>query len=237
MSGKDYKKLYQAQDKILNALKSVLSNFYLTGGTALGRFFLNHRFSEDLDFFINKDELFSSKIREIEKTINKNFSIQIEESFIYDDFARFYIKVEHVLLKTEFINDVQYRCGEPISYLFGLIDTPLNILTNKLTAIVSREEPKDVFDIYTMATHYQFNWMEIFNESKKKAIINEIDVSQRIFEFPVKWFEEVNWLFKSPDLKKIKKGLQTIANDFIAGSDNSLSKKGSIKIEDAVLVI
>ncbi|MCD4795127.1 MAG: nucleotidyl transferase AbiEii/AbiGii toxin family protein [Bacteroidales bacterium] len=28
--------------------------FYLTGGTALVRFYLNHRYSEDLDFFVNK---------------------------------------------------------------------------------------------------------------------------------------------------------------------------------------
>lgn len=38
MSEKDYRKLYQVQDKILVALKPVFGSFYLTGGTALGRF-------------------------------------------------------------------------------------------------------------------------------------------------------------------------------------------------------
>jgi predicted nucleotidyltransferase component of viral defense system len=27
--------------------------FYLTGGTALSRAYLNHRYSDDLDFFVN----------------------------------------------------------------------------------------------------------------------------------------------------------------------------------------
>ena len=36
MSGKDYRKLYRTQDKILLALKAVLSPFYLTGGICFG---------------------------------------------------------------------------------------------------------------------------------------------------------------------------------------------------------
>ena len=62
MSGKDYKKLYQIQNKVFKSLKPVLAGFYLTGGTALGRYYLNHRFSEDIDFFINADPGFKDKL-------------------------------------------------------------------------------------------------------------------------------------------------------------------------------
>jgi len=65
MSEKDYRKLYQTQDKVLHSLKGGLSSFYLTGGTALGRFYLNHRFSEDLDFFLNNSDAFPHTVREI----------------------------------------------------------------------------------------------------------------------------------------------------------------------------
>ena len=32
--------------------------FYLTGGTALSRYYFNHRFSADLDLFVNNDRQF-----------------------------------------------------------------------------------------------------------------------------------------------------------------------------------
>ena len=109
MLEKDYKKLYQTQDKILLALKPVLSSFYLTGGTALGRFYLGHRFSEDLDFFINKSDTFHSTIKNIEKVLINKFSVLNAQSIVYDDFVRYYIEDDNRVLKIEFINDVAYR--------------------------------------------------------------------------------------------------------------------------------
>ncbi|MCZ7666433.1 MAG: nucleotidyl transferase AbiEii/AbiGii toxin family protein [Chloroflexi bacterium] len=35
---------------------SLGDNFYLTGGTALAAFYLQHRFSEDLDFFYGRSQ-------------------------------------------------------------------------------------------------------------------------------------------------------------------------------------
>ena len=92
------------------------------------------------------------------------------------------------MLKIEFVNDIAYRCGVPNIYKYGYIDTPLNILTNKLTAIAGRDEPKDIYDIYTLSQHYMFNWLQVFSEAKNKAIINEIDVEKRIKSFPVLLF-------------------------------------------------
>lgn len=235
MSGKDYRKLYQAQDKILLALKQVLSPFYLTGGTALGRFYLNHRFSEDLDFFLNKSDTFHSSIKNIEKVLISKFQVLKSESIVYDDFVRYYIEDEEIVLKIEFVNDIAYRCGVPNLYRYGFIDTPLNILTNKLTAIVGRNEPKDVFDICTLAQHYKFNWLKIFEEVKNKAIINEIDVEQRIKSFPVLLFQEVDWHILPVDIDSVNKAIQTIANDFFLGSDNSLGINNPA-IEDAVVI-
>jgi hypothetical protein len=53
-SKKDYNKLYLLQDKFLSWWVTLGLPFYLTDGTALGRFYLNHRLSEGLDFFINE---------------------------------------------------------------------------------------------------------------------------------------------------------------------------------------
>ena len=235
MLEKDYRKLYQTQDKILLALTPVLASFYLTGGTALGRFYLNHRYSEDLDFFLNKSDTFHSSIKNIEKVLISKFSVLKHESIVYDDFVRYYIEDEEMVFKTEFVNDIAYRCGVPNIYKYGFIDTPLNILTNKLTAIVGRDEPKDIFDIYALAQHYMFNWLEVFGEAKNKAIINEIEVEQRIKSFPVLLFQKVDWHILPIDIDPVNKAIQTLANDFFLGSDNSLGTNKPA-IEDAMVI-
>lgn len=235
MSKKDYRKLYRIQDRILPALKPVLSSFYLTGGTALGRFYLNHRYSEDLDFFLNKSDDFNPLIRDIEKVLSDNFSLLKSQSIIYDDFVRYYVEDGEEILKVEFVNDISYRCGMPVQYRFGFIDTPLNILTNKLTAVVSRDEPKDVFDICMISQNYRFNWMKVFGEARNKAVINEIEVEQRIRSFPVLLLQEVDWHISPVDMNLFSNVVQTIADDLLLGSDNSLGKNKP-RIEHAVPV-
>ena len=49
----DWEKLYTLQDWVLAQFRAVKHNFYLTGGTALSRGYFQHRYSEDLDFFLN----------------------------------------------------------------------------------------------------------------------------------------------------------------------------------------
>jgi predicted nucleotidyltransferase component of viral defense system len=49
----DWQALYALPDVALACLSPVEHQFDLTGGTALGRGYDGHRFSEDLDFFVN----------------------------------------------------------------------------------------------------------------------------------------------------------------------------------------
>jgi len=101
-------------------------------------------------------------------------------------------------------------------------DTPLNILSNKLTAIIGRDEPKDIFDIIHLSLNYSFNWPDVFDHAKQKAVINELDVEQRLISFPVEWFENVNWLNTALDFNLYSKILRQIADDFLLGKQNSL---------------
>jgi hypothetical protein len=107
-------------------------------------------------------------------------------------------------------------------YKYGFIDTPLNILSNKLTALVGREEPKDIFDIIHISTNYSFNWMDVFYHAKQKATINELDVEQRLASFPVEWLLNVNWLTTPINIEKYRSILNIIADDFLLGKANSL---------------
>ncbi|MBN1115258.1 MAG: nucleotidyl transferase AbiEii/AbiGii toxin family protein [Oligoflexia bacterium] len=231
-----YTQLYKIQDRVLAALKPVLSGFYLTGGTALGRFYLDHRLSEDLDFFVNQSGSFKKDINKILKELQNKFDVSKSESVIYDDFAKFYINDDKAFLKIEFVNDVEYHSGKLNKYKFGLVDTPLNILANKVTALSGRDEPKDIFDIYYISLSYHFNWVDILDEAKKKAIFNEIDISQKINSFPVEMFDNVDWLHNTFNHREISNALKVIAGDIIRGDNNSLADADKRKIQDAVLL-
>ena len=49
------------------------TQFYLTGGTAISRGYFNHRYSDDLDFFMNANNNF---LNELKKSVNE-ISIQL----------------------------------------------------------------------------------------------------------------------------------------------------------------
>jgi len=232
MLKKDYTKLYQLQDKFLNFWQTIKTPFYLTGGTALGRFYLEHRYSEDLDFFVNNDDDYKKHINTIYQAISKVFSFDVENNLFYDDFTRLFITDNNISVKLEFVNDIPYRTDITNSIFFGKIDTPINILSNKLSALINRDEPKDIFDIIHISLNYNFNWSKIFIEVKHKEIINEIAVEQKINSFPVALFDNVDWFIKKPDNAIFSGYIKQISDDFITGSDNSICKT-NVRIEDA----
>ena len=83
-----------------------------------------------------------------------------------------------------------------------------------------------------MAQHYKFNWLSVFGEAKNKAIINEIEVEQRIKSFPVLFFQKADWHILPFDISDAGKAMQILANDFLLGSDNSLGRN-QLPIEKA----
>lgn len=57
--------LYPFQDLVLKLIMKVDDAFYLTGGTALGRHYLKHRYSDDLDLLKKKLSLFFLSVKKI----------------------------------------------------------------------------------------------------------------------------------------------------------------------------
>lgn len=222
LSTDDYKKLYQLQDKFLTWWHTLGFPFYLTGGTALGRFYLNHRYSEDLDFFCNSNPEYQSNIAVLKNRIAAEFSVDLQQSLFTEDFTRLFVEKDNLFLKIELVNDVEYYPGKPAPYIFGFIDTPLNILSNKLTAIAGRDEPKDIYDILILSLNYSFSWPEIFYHSKQKSVVNEIDIADRLFSFPIEWMKNVRWLNGPVDFPEMQKNVRKIAEDFLLGKENSL---------------
>jgi len=147
------------------------------------------------------------------------------------DYIRIWVPGEEDL-KIEMVNDVAERWGSPIYTGTIPVDTVGNILANKLTAIVSRDEPKDVFDLVSIALNFSFNWGDVFVYAMQKAIIAETDLLMRIAAFPVELFKGKQWLKDPVDLPAFKEKLKRLTDDFLLAKDNSLGA-GKIPIDNA----
>lgn len=217
-----YRELYKFQDLVLLELSKLNLSFYLTGGTALGRFYLHHRWSDDLDFFTNSSPEFSLEIKEVNQKILSRFDRDSNSEIVSEDFYRTFLHHGSLTLKLEFVNDVAHYTGDVHSIRGIRVDNLKNILCNKLTALLGRDEPKDVFDILFISLNYSFNWKEIFAESKEKSLMNEIDIIQRLSSFPIEFFDQVKWRHDQITMTDFRHWIEVITNDFTFAANNSL---------------
>ena len=116
-------------------------------------------------------------------------------------------------LQVDFINDRVYRYGEPVVLENGfIIDNIKNILSNKLNAIIDRDEEKDIFDIYLISKFYDFEWLEILDIAHKKASFSHEDLVVRLKSFPVELIKNINVIDKY-FLKNFEKEFKSIIEE------------------------
>lgn len=222
--------LYPLQDGVMSIINKLNTPFFLTGGTALSRQYTNHRFSDDLDLFVNSD---ASYHEWVEKIFQELFNNEVNSGIIIDrssiqrlkDFSQLFVSMKdkpEAQLKIELVNDVAAHFGDfEFHRSLGKIDSWRNILSNKLAALF-RFEPKDISDIWSLARLKKFSWKEIVREAKMKEAGIEPDVLYTVMRsFPVEQLDLVKWVVK-PDYVILRKELEMIANDIFYGSENSL---------------
>jgi len=192
MDSLDYNELYDLQDKVLDVVFETERIFYLTGGTCLSRFYYEKRYSDDLDFFTHSNIEFNRGIREIKIALSRKFTLV--EEVTSKDFIR--LKVEN-LLQIDFVNDRVMRY-ESLVYLDNgyIIDNCKNIMANKITAVMGRDNPKDIFDIYLLDRFMDFEFKEIVDVAHEKAGFTNDDLIIRLKSFPL-------FLLKSIVLKEL----------------------------------
>lgn len=202
--------------------------FYLTGGTALSRVYLNHRYSDDLDFFVNGSDKFKSQVDTIVKSLT---GIKLKPEIIQADegFVRMNIREEQIMLKLDFVNDVPFRREAPVlTELYRFTDTPLNILSNKVTAL-PRLEAKDVADIVCISLKYSFNWKSVISEAAEKDMwVNPPETARILDEFPVERLTVLNWIDQAPDPLWFGSRLRIIIKDILQGNNNTLYREERI---------
>jgi len=204
--------LYPLQDNVLKIIDALKTPFYLTGGTALSRCYLHHRYSDDLDFFVNNEPNFLNFIDSILAGLKQKYAIEI----VMKSNTYVSIRVEN-LLKIDFINDVAFRYGDvEKKTLFSRVDNLENILSNKVSALISRDEAKDVVDIVFISKKINIHWKKIFSDVDSKAVgISPIDVAKRLTEFPVEMIKLIKWNSKEPEMKLFEADIDAICDSML----------------------
>lgn len=230
-SGEFYlKSLYPFQDGILNIVRELKLPFYLTGGTALSRGYFGHRYSDDLDLFVNNNKHFNQYVESFYKELlareeTEFFKIDKQKVRRTENFAQFFLSKAGTELKIDLVNDIATHYGMLLDdEKLGKIDSLRNILSNKLSALF-RYEIKDIVDIWAICRNLKCNFVEIIQEAKsKEAGVDPVAIYEVLNSFPVDKLELIKWT-DTPDSMTFEKEIQQIAEDIFYGKENSLATK------------
>lgn len=193
-------RFYPLQDRVLRVIRSVDSGFYLTGGTAASRGYLNHRYSDDLDFFVNDDERFHLWLERMIIALSHQQQWLCQVLLKEERFARLNLVAGDMALKLEWVNDVPARVGDIVDHpALGRLDSPENILANKITALLDREEPKDLVDIWGFCCRMNLSIKEaIENADSKAAGIFPADIARLLCSATPEDWSAIRWVDAPP---------------------------------------
>lgn len=164
------RRLYPLQDLALARITALGTELYLTGGTAASRGYLQHRFSDDLDLFANDDDRFALWSQRVIEGLMMGPEWTLDVAHRGERFVRLNVVAGDAVLKIEMINDVPAHVGDVRQHpVLGRLDSPENILANKLTAVVDRREPKDLADIWGFCCRMHLSCEAALQGAQSKA--------------------------------------------------------------------
>jgi len=188
-----FDRLYPFQDEVLKVVSGLETGLYLTGGTAASRAYLNHRFSDDLDFFTNDSPDFELWAGRLIQGVQSRWSTTVE-----------------------LVNDVPAHVGEIRHHeILGRIDNPENILANKITAAIDREEPKDFADIWGFCCRLGLPLSAAIEGAQSKAAgIFPADLARLLCSVRRKDWELVRWI-EAPDPDRFLSDLAALGEGLV----------------------
>jgi len=142
-------------------------NFYFTGGTALSHYYLQHRYSDDLDFF------------SLEK-----FENEVIFALMSDLSRKLKFKFDSKFNEVVYIFNLKFPDGETLKIDFGYypykliedggknemnikVDSLRDIATNKLLTASQRNDVKDFVDLYFLMQEKYTIWDLIYGVEAK----------------------------------------------------------------------
>jgi len=144
--------------ELIQKESQITKRFYLTGGTALSEFYLQHRISHDIDLFTEKEEVDQSLIEAFLKKISKELSVvHIKRSQFLGLFSYSLVFKDKTELKVDFNYYPFPRIQKGTRYKNLEVDSIYDIATNKVHTLFMKPRSRDYLDIYFIMLKYNYS--------------------------------------------------------------------------------
>jgi len=125
------------------------SRFFLTGGAALAGYYIGHRDTADLDLFTTADLLPEGDVAL--RAAAGEVGGSVESIQTAPDFRRRLVRRETEGVVVDLVHERAPQGSAPKrQFGFVRVDPPEEILANKLCALLSRAEPRDLVDVLAL---------------------------------------------------------------------------------------
>jgi predicted nucleotidyltransferase component of viral defense system len=139
-------RLTSLQREFLDAFFGRENRFFLTGGAALSGFYLGHRETHDLDLFTLIDVIEEGFATATD--VARHLGASLEGIQTSPDFRRLLLSRGSEAIVIDLVRDRVPQVAPEKSVINGIrIDPPEEIMANKLCALLSRSEIRDLVDV------------------------------------------------------------------------------------------
>jgi len=132
----------------LKSFFALEKRFFLTGGSALGLFYLQHRFSYDLDLF-SKEHVAWQELDGVMRLCTSEINAELELIRDSPTFRRYNVTRNDSSEIIDIVVNVESQIDPEKLWIDNIqVDTLHEIMLNKITTLISRCELKDIVDLF-----------------------------------------------------------------------------------------
>lgn len=153
--------------RLLAKQKELVSQFCLSGGTALTEYYIPYRYSEDLDFF-SLEPINPEVIAVFLRSVKDRLGYEKVESNTSFNRNLFFLDFADENLKTEFTYFPFPPIEEPTLKEGIRIDSLVDIATNKLFTIYQNPRARDFTDLYMICHKQRFDIADLIKKARAK---------------------------------------------------------------------
>lgn len=150
----------------LQAFFACEHSFFLSGGAALVGFYFAHRETHDLELFTLDDSIENGS--RLVKEVADELNAEIESIQTSPDFRRLLVRRNEEAIVVDLIREYVFQIHREKHVIDGIkVDVPDEIMANKLCAVLSRSEIRDLVDLRELEKA-GFSLDEAIEAAKKK---------------------------------------------------------------------
>lgn len=165
--------------------KYFTDRFYFTGGTALSKFYLRHRFSEDLDFFSEKQEVNPISISRFFQANQKKLKIvKFDTRRVFGLFSYFFTFTDASVLKVDFSFYPFLRVEKGLKFGKLEVNSMYDMAIDKVHTVVLKPRARDYIDLFFILREKNFRFSDLLLQAKAKFDwdITAIELGARLLE-------------------------------------------------------